>query len=322
MKKGFTLIETLVAIVVFTISLGAVSGLIVTSYRHYENVWQQALATNEARTGVEVMIKQIREARPGDDGSYPIVLAGDKEFSFFSDIDEDGETEKVRYFLGSVGSGSDSQECVTFSDGGSCSVTFSDFLDGELSSAEIVISVEGDFGWSTEYADIYIDSQYLGRVCNSGCSDCAGAWQGVTTFDITDHASDNTIEILADASSSVNDFCDWQENNHAMKAKFELNWTEDLGDNEGELRKGITNPTGFPPQYLSENEEISILSHYIRNAPPIFRYLNSSGQEITEYPARLKDTKVMKVFLIVDVDPTTDPRAFELESSVQLRNLK
>ena len=109
MKKGFTLIETLVAIVVFTISLGAVSGLIVTSYRHYENVWQQALATNEARTGVEVMIKQIREARPGDDGSYPIVLAGDKEFSFFSDIDEDGETEKVRYFLGSVGSGSDSR---------------------------------------------------------------------------------------------------------------------------------------------------------------------------------------------------------------------
>lgn len=322
MKKGFTLIETLVAIVVFTISLGAVSGLIVTSYRQYENIWQQILATNEARTGVEVMIKQIREARPGDDGSYPISIAGDKEFSFFSDIDEDGDTEKVRYFLGSVGSGSDSQECVTFSDGGSCSVVFSDFSEGELSSAEIVVSVEGDFGWSTEYADIYVDSQYLGRVCNSNCSDCAGAWQGATTFDITEYASDNQIEIIADASSSVNDFCDWQENNHAMKARFELNWAENLSDGEGELKKGITNPTGFPPQYLSENENISVLSHYVRNTPPIFRYLNSSGEEITEYPARLKDTKVMKVFLIVDVDPETDPEAFELESSVQLRNLK
>ncbi|GAH01061.1 unnamed protein product, partial [marine sediment metagenome] len=40
------------------------------------------------------------------------------------------------------------------------------------------------------------------------------------------------------------------------------------------------------------------------------------------YPARLVDTKLMKVFLIVDVDPNRSPKGFELESYAKLRNLK
>ena len=60
----------------------------------------------------------------------------------------------------------------------------------------------------------------------------------------------------------------------------------------------------------------------MRNVPPIFRYLDGNGNELTELPTRLKDTKVMEVYLIINIDPTRPPQDFELKSAVQLRNLK
>ena len=51
--KGFTLTETLVAVVIFTFVFGAVSGAIIWSYRVYGYSWQQSSAINEARRGIE-----------------------------------------------------------------------------------------------------------------------------------------------------------------------------------------------------------------------------------------------------------------------------
>jgi len=197
-KKSFTLVETIVAIFIFTLALGAVTGFVVMAYRTHGYTWQQSIAIDEARRGVETMVREIREARAGDDGSYPIEKARDKEFVFYSDIDGDGATERVRYFLGTVVSGT--------------------------------------------------------------------------------------------------------------------------GQNE--LKKGVINPTGFPIQYPSEQEQVTILSSYVRNIPPIFRYFDAKGRELTALPARLKDTKVIEVYLVINVDPNRPPQDFELRSSVQLRNLK
>lgn len=320
--KSFTLIEALVAISIFLLAMGAAGGLVLQAYKIHGHTWQQSTAIGEARRGIETMVKEIREARPGDDGSYPIAMAGDKEFIFYSDIDKDGETERVRYFLGIAGSGTRIQECVTFTDGGSCSVTFPDFLSGTLDSAAVKVSVEGDFSWNNqEYAEIYADGVKLGEVCRTGCSDCAGTWEGTMTFDVTNQASDGSVQLTADATWRVNGLCDWQESNHSMKASFELSWTEDLPQGSGEFKKGIINPTGPPIEYPLNEEKISILSYYVRNIPPIFEYFDKNATKIEDYPARLKDTKVIKVFLVVDVEPNRPPEPFELESSVQLRNL-
>lgn len=325
--KSFTLIETLVTIVIFALIMGVVGGVIVMLYRTHGYTQQQSVAINEARRGVEIMVREIREARPGDDGSYPIEKAGDKEFVFYSDIDKDGETERVRYFLGTTGSGDQTQKCVTFADDGSCSVTFSDFLQGSLQSAQVKISVEGDFGWSQEYAEIYADGEYLGRVCKTDCSDCAGTWQGTTAFDVTSQAADGFIQFTADATSQVNNFCDWEEPNHAMRAKFELSWEEEIIENAHQFKKGVINPTSPPVEYPLDQEEVSILSSYVRNTPPIFEYFYFDEEEnqlkkIKDYPARLADTELMKIFLVVNVNPNRAPQNFELESYVQLRNLK
>jgi len=322
MKKGFSLIETLVAIGVFGIIIIVIFSVILILYRTQSYSWQQSVAIDEVRRGVKIMVREIREARFGDNGAFPIEKASDKEFIFYSDIDKDGDTEKIRYFLGTVDSGVETQECVTFFDGGSCNVSFDDFLEGDLQSATVEISVEGDFGWNIEYADIYADGQYLGRSCRNGCSDCPGVWQGLEAFDVTSLASDGNIQFVVDSTSSVNDFCDWQEENHAMKAKFVFSWEEEVAGLDNEFRKGVTNPVGQPATYPSDQEKISILSHYVRNASPIFQYFNEDGDIIVENPARLIDTKMMKVFLVVNVNPVKAPYDFELESYVQLRNLK
>jgi len=107
-----------------------------------------------------------------------------------------------------------------------------------------------------------------------------------------------------------------------MKAKFEFSFIEDLSGFAHQFKKGVIKPVGSPPTYPSDQEKISILTSYVRNVPPIFEYFDSQGNKITEYPARLVDTKLMKVYLVVNVDPNRPPQDFELESSVQLRNLK
>lgn len=319
---GFTLIETIVVVTIFTLIIGAAAGSILMLYRTHGYTLQQSTAIEEARRGIEIMVREIREARDGENGSYPIEGAGDKEFIFYSDIDNDGQTERVRYFLGSVNSGSQTQECVTFLTGGTCSVTFSNFLKGTLQSAQVEVAVEGDLGASYEYVEVFADGTKLSDICKTNCTDCAGAWQGTTVFDVKNQALDGSIQFLADATSQVDPSCSWEDPNHSMKVKFEFSFTEDLGGFTHEFRKGVIEPVGDPSTYPLNQEVITLLTSYVRNVPPIFEYFDQNGNKIEDYPARLKDTKLMKVYLVINVDPTKPPEDFGLESSVQLRNLK
>jgi type II secretory pathway pseudopilin PulG len=317
---GFTLLETLMVVIIFGLMITVLASLIVSLYRTHTFTLEQSEAIEEARRGIEIMVKEIRGARTADDGSFPIEKADDKEFIFYSDIDGDGQVERVRYFLGNVSSGSQTSECQTSLRGGSCSVTFNNFLRGTLISAQVRISLDGDLGASNEYVDVSADGRNLARLCQTGCTDCPGAWQGTSTFDVTDQARDGAISFSALASSRVDPACP-----HAMKAKFEFSWSENLAGLSHEFRKGVIKPqrdVGGRVIYPREQEQIQIISSYVRNSPPIFTYFDQNGNVISNYPARLVDTKMMKLFLVINVEPNRPPQDFELESYVQLRNLK
>lgn len=316
-KQGLTLIEALITIGVFALTMGAVVSMILTLYRTQNYTWEQAVAVNEAKKGVETMVREIREAKEAGDGSYLIEKADDKEFVFYSDIDDDGKIERVRYFLGTINSGIQVKECQTFVKGGSCVVNFSNFLLGTLVSASVKVSVVGDFGMSNEYAEIYADGGKMGNICVSGCLDCPSVWQGTVVFDVMDEATNNSVDFLVDASSYVDPSCP-----HSMKARFEFSYVEDLSAFVHEFKKGVIKPVGDPPVYSASEEIVTILTPYVRNFPPIFEYFDSVGNKILEQPARLVDTKLMKFLLVVNVDPNRAPSDFQLESFVQLRNLK
>jgi len=321
-KEGLTLIETVVSIGIFVFVLLAISVFISMFYRSQSYSWQQTWAVDEARKGIETMTKELREAHEGDDGSYALQKASDKEIIFFSDIDKDEQTERVRYFWGERSSGNQIQECFTNISGGSCSVSFSNFFTGTLISAQLKISLEGDLGSGNEYAEIFSDGGKLGNFCQSNCSDCAASWQGTAIYDVTEDAADNFIQLMADATSRVDAVCDWVQPNHSIKVRFELDWFEEVAGAEGALKKGVIEPTSEPVQYALSDEQVVILSYYVRNTPPIFEYFDAEGNKIIDDPARLADTKLIKIFLIVDYDVDGGPPPYELESSVRLRNLK
>lgn len=196
-QKGTTLIETIMVIFIFTLALVAISAFIVNSYKTYKFNFEQIMAISEARKGIETMVKEIREAKTGDNGAYALIQAGDFEFIFYGDIDRDSQTERVHYFL-----------------------------DGT------------------------------------------------------------------------------------------------------DFKRGIVEPTGDPPEYVLVNEVVKILSKYVRNSSThVFTYYNGDWPaDIINNPlptlTRLTETKLMHIYLKINVDPNRPPLDFELESDTQIRNLK
>jgi hypothetical protein len=321
--RAFTLLETVIAISFFSIITFFVSNFIVSSYRIYYYDKEQSMAVDQARRGVETMIKELREARDGDNGSYPIETADDKQIVFYSDIDNDGKAEKIRYFLGTVSSGSSIKECSTASSGGTCSVIFSNFLSGSLQSAQIRVSADGDFDASNEYFSVSADGATLDdNICGTSCLHCAGDWQGTSIFDVISQAGDDSITFLADASSRVGKECPSASPTFAMKTRFELTWSEEVIGLGNELKRGVTEATGSPAEYPSDDEQVSLITPYVRNDPPIFRYYDSSGAEISNPLSRLNQTKLIGVFLVINIDPNRPPTEFQLQSFVKLRNLE
>ena len=98
-KTGISLLEIIVYIAIFIMLAIIVTRFVAQGYKVYYFGQEQNDAIRFAQTGVETMVKEIREARPGDNGAYPLELADDQEFIFYSDIDQDDKTERVRYFL-------------------------------------------------------------------------------------------------------------------------------------------------------------------------------------------------------------------------------
>jgi hypothetical protein len=328
--KSFSLIETFIATFVFLLLFGGVTALILNVYQTNTFQWQQSLAIAEAKKGIEIMKKEIRKAREGENGAYPIEKAGDKEFIFYSDVDGDGKTERVRYFLGEIQTETRTLECKSSETNydGSCLVSFSNFLSGNLISAQLRISVQGDLNSNNEYVTITIDGQNFGNLCNTGCNYCPGNWEGATTVNVFTLAQDGVLNIQAQASCPnsnqesrcVNRFCSDNEGPFSFKARFELTITQET--QTPRLKRGVIKATGTPPTYPLEQEKISIITPYVRNAPPIFEYYDENGNKIESYPARLANTKVMKIFLVVNVDPNRPPVEYQLQSFVELRNLK
>lgn len=197
-KEGFGLLEIIIAGFIATVIMTALSGVQRYVAESYNYSFEEIQAVEESRAGIDVMVKEIREALPSESGAYAIERADDQEFVFYADVDNDSRIERVRYYL---------------------------------------------------------------------------------------------------------------DNNR--------------------LIKGTINPTNdIPAEYHLNDESTKVVADYIRNGSvPIFYYyngewpLNTSGNPL-DTPSRLIDTKYIRVYLSVNVNPSKAPQNSELSSGVQLRNLK
>lgn len=97
--KGYSLMETLIVISLMSMLTVAVGTLIVSFYRTNSFTLERTLALESARRGVLSVATDIREARYGDNGAYPVVRLGPYEMVFYADTDKSGDIEQVRYFV-------------------------------------------------------------------------------------------------------------------------------------------------------------------------------------------------------------------------------
>lgn len=98
-SRGYTLIETIISVTIFSVLSIMVAGSIVFLYRTHSQSIQQAFALASARKGIDLMVRDIREAAFSDDGAFPVVGIGAHEFIFYSDTDRDDNVERIRYFV-------------------------------------------------------------------------------------------------------------------------------------------------------------------------------------------------------------------------------
>lgn len=98
-SRGLTLIESIVAIGIFTIIMSAIVGSVIFFYRANTSSLEQAYQIDSARRGVEFLVRDLREATFGDNGAYPVATIASTSITFFSDTDKDAAIERIHYSL-------------------------------------------------------------------------------------------------------------------------------------------------------------------------------------------------------------------------------
>ncbi|NVN97226.1 prepilin-type N-terminal cleavage/methylation domain-containing protein [Candidatus Nomurabacteria bacterium] len=98
-NRGITLLEVVITTAIFSLIIGVV-GSFARDIFYYDDVFSGGLTSyDEARQVLQPIASEIRSASPSSIGSYPIEKADNTEFIFFTDINNDGIKERIRYFL-------------------------------------------------------------------------------------------------------------------------------------------------------------------------------------------------------------------------------
>lgn len=94
-----TLVELFVALAVFAVIMTAVYALGSNIFIYSSNTTGSYRATQNSQVILKTILKELREASPGADGSYSLINTGSTTLSFFSDVDNDGLSERLTYSL-------------------------------------------------------------------------------------------------------------------------------------------------------------------------------------------------------------------------------
>ncbi|MEA3273533.1 MAG: hypothetical protein U9Q72_02990 [Patescibacteria group bacterium] len=98
-QQGMTLVEALVAICLFAVASALVASFIIFSFKSHLRINEEALATDKVNLNIQHLVEELRKMRTGENGSFPVELASPNEIIFYADINKDGLTEKINYFL-------------------------------------------------------------------------------------------------------------------------------------------------------------------------------------------------------------------------------
>lgn len=97
--KGMSLVEMLMAIFILLIGMEGVTMLLMNSVRNNKFILETGNASLLASRGVNRIVSEIRKVRQADNGDYPVESGDQFDLKVYMDVDGDGVTERVHYYL-------------------------------------------------------------------------------------------------------------------------------------------------------------------------------------------------------------------------------
>lgn len=98
-KRGFSLVEVLVSLAILSMFIVAGSTFEKDVFSLNTNLQSGLNAQLEGRHVVKIMVSELRRTSTSVTGSYPIELASSTAITFYSDTNNDGVIDRIRYFL-------------------------------------------------------------------------------------------------------------------------------------------------------------------------------------------------------------------------------
>jgi len=98
-NKGFTLVETIVAIALFVLGLQATVLVFSGTMKSKAYTMEMGKSAFVVSRSIGDLTQYLRRARQSDGGARAIVSADDNDFVVYSDYDKDGSTERLHIYL-------------------------------------------------------------------------------------------------------------------------------------------------------------------------------------------------------------------------------
>lgn len=99
MLVGMSLVEMIIAIFILFMGMEGMTILFLNSWKSNKFVLETGNASLIASRSVNQVVKDIRRARQADNGDYPVESGTDFDLKIYLDVDADGVTERIHYFL-------------------------------------------------------------------------------------------------------------------------------------------------------------------------------------------------------------------------------
>lgn len=89
----------LVVIAVTAIITVSITNSVLFFYRANTSSLEQTYQVDNARAGVNALVRDLREATYADNGAYPVATLASTSLAFYSDTDRDNSVELIRYTI-------------------------------------------------------------------------------------------------------------------------------------------------------------------------------------------------------------------------------
>jgi prepilin-type N-terminal cleavage/methylation domain-containing protein len=99
LSRGFTLIELMMSTAILLLVMGAAFGFWRFFSGGYSFSLHESQSAFEAETTLAQLVREMRQVRVAEDGAYALARVEDFALTFYTDIDDDGVTDRVAYWL-------------------------------------------------------------------------------------------------------------------------------------------------------------------------------------------------------------------------------